>query len=392
MGIKDLYKLLKKHAPGTISTSRFSKMTGLRVAVDISVFLYKYVRSAGPKRWINTFILFLCALKKSGVKAICIFDGPNPPIEKKAEQEKRRTEQQKIILRMKEAKRIYDIIRNKYLQEERPIEEKLQKEIQILIHVKPTEDATNYSDPKDVMTTLKMLIDKDEKATIPITSEMADMAKELIEYMGLAWLQSDGEAETLCSYLAVKQEVDAVITEDTDVLAYGSPIMISKIELVSGDANVTILILDEILETLGLNYEEFRDLCIMLKCDYNQRAEIPPKKKGGKPVGIGEHRAFNLIKEYRSIENISPLLVDEKPLNYKRCRQLFTIPDEIKDAVVPYNGDLMDEELREFIQKNRCNITFDYIKQCWEPTKLIFQSSDTAVDDESEDFGAEYVK
>ena len=90
MGINHLYQVIKLLCPDQLGSVDISELVGYKIAVDISIFLYKYVRSAGETVWMNIFILLLCTLKKYGIKAICIFDGPNPPIEKKKEQEKRR--------------------------------------------------------------------------------------------------------------------------------------------------------------------------------------------------------------------------------------------------------------------------------------------------------------
>ena len=91
--------------------------------------------------------------------------------------------------------------------------------------------------------------------------------------MGLAYLQALGEAETLCAYLAIKGQVDAVLTEDTDVMAYGTPVMLAFKDLKVTDEQVYGLHHKNILKDLEMNHEEFRDLCILLSCDYNERVK-----------------------------------------------------------------------------------------------------------------------
>ena len=91
MGIKDFYKLIKEQTPEQIHKYHLSEFRGYRFAIDISIFLNKYIRSAGEGLWMSTFFNFLCILKKHGIKSVCVFDGPNPPKEKLEEQQKRRT-------------------------------------------------------------------------------------------------------------------------------------------------------------------------------------------------------------------------------------------------------------------------------------------------------------
>src|SRR3989344_9550858 len=100
MGIKDFYKVIKQNAPDELRVHHLSEFTGHRWAVDISIFLNKYIKSSGGDAWKETFILFLCTLKKHGIKTICVFDGPNPPPEKKAEQDRRRRDGKKAVARM----------------------------------------------------------------------------------------------------------------------------------------------------------------------------------------------------------------------------------------------------------------------------------------------------
>ena len=56
---------------------------------------------------------------------------------------------------------------------------------------------------------------------------------------------------------------------------------------------VTQIDLKMVLEGFGMNMDEFIDLCIMCGCDYTHNIG-----------GIGPVKAFNLIKEETTIENV----------------------------------------------------------------------------------------
>lgn len=369
MGIKDLYNVIKEHCPEQLVTIHFSKLAGYRIAIDISVFLYKFIRSAGPERWVDPFLMLMCIIKQHHARAICIFDGPNFPIEKKIEQDARRSSSEKIKEKLKEVTRILHKVQEEYVPYDLSIDDVLRKDIGLLLNINPLQDSTNYKNPVEVCDLLQKSVDKYTKQTIPITSEFAEKAKTIMDILGIAYFQADGEAEGLCCDLAVYGEVDCVLTEDTDVLAYGTPIMLSKLDLSRG--TVTFIKHENLVRGLGLDAMSFKDLCIMLGCDYNSRAKTYPKKKNGKPVGIGAKKAFELIQTYKSIERMEDVLVDSSVLKYPRCRELLSVkkPEKIK---VPYPGKIDEMKLLEFLRENPVVIKFDYITQWWKKTDIVF--------------------
>jgi len=396
MGINNLYKVIKEEAPGNIKTYHLTELTGYRVAVDISVFLYKYIRSAGQVRWMNTFILLLCKFKKYGIKAVCIFDGPNPPIEKKREQEERRANSGKIIHRMKECIRIRNKLQDDYIPYNLEIEEHLQDECRKLIgRPRGKTVIPNYEDAGSIVNSLNITIERLEKQSFPITSEHSEIALKIVRMLGLAGFKADGEAETLCCYLALQGKVDAVLTEDTDVLAYGAPFMLAFKEFKLHEEKMYGIHMDSVLEDMGMDMDEFRDLCIMLRCDYNKQHESilgypPDGKKRKKAAKIGKVGSVCMIKEYRRLEEVEKHLVDASPLIYPRCREIFTDFSGLdKYLAVPYNKRPDFAALDEFIDEHSLTITTEHIGECWRPTKLIFEdeSSEEVDDDDFETDG-----
>ena len=213
--------------------------------------------------------------------------------------------------------------------------------------------------------------------------------------MGLACFQADGEAETLCAYLACKGEVDAVLTEDTDVLAYGCPIMIAFKEFNLGDHRVYALRHQGIIDELGMNAEEFLDLCILLRCDYNKHERdgaggtvkgFPPDgKKRKKAVGIGHVNALLMVQKWRRMEEIVKHIVNPEPLKFRRCRELFTFPEDIPDVGVPFNDPLDIEKITTLIEENNLYIDISYIKECWKPISVVFEDFENQESDSDED-------
>ena len=93
-----------------------------------------------------------------------------------------------------------------------------------------------------------------------------------------------------------------MISEDSDVLAYGSNILLCDLNISNGDCNV--IYLPSLLKSLDMNYNQFIEFCVMCGTDYN--TNIP---------GIGIIKCYELIKKYNSIENIfncEEKLIDKK--------------------------------------------------------------------------------
>lgn len=394
MGIQDYYKVMDANCPNAIVDATFDQLIGYRIAVDISVFLYKHIRSSGPVRWIDEFIMLLCTLKGHGIKAVCIFDGPNPPIEKLTEQEDRREAREKTVAKMNECKRLRKIVKEKYIDKGvTDLDEELKDEIRAILTSKRKKiDTVNYHDIHDVFDSLGTRIKKYELQTLPITDEYKNKAKEVIAYMGIAQFQADGEAEALCAFLCVNGYVDAVLSEDTDVLAYGAPMLLSKIDL--KNKTVKVLQLNCILEHLELEFDEFRDMCILLSCDYNSRVKgYPPDgKRRKKPVGIGAASAYLMIHSYKTLERCEEYIEDISPLNYHRCRELFSIPelppisglteedDDDGQSLVPYSKPIDKENLVDFLERAKANIKIDTIMKYWKPIELIFGEDEKEVE------------
>ena len=370
MGIKDLYKVLASECPDVLKTVKLDDFVGFRVAVDISIFLYKDVRTTGNEKWLNLFIQFLCMLKKRSIKAVCIFDGSEAPKEKRPEQLKRRNTVQKASDKMEEIISLVKIFKDDYLPTKRDTS-KYKDVVRGFLHLKPHQDDINYKDPALVIDLLTIKIGKYKKQIMPITSVYADIAKEVIECLGLAWYQATGEAEALCSYMAINGQVDAVLTEDTDVLAYGTPCLMSKVDARKG--TVCMIRLQELLQEIDMSFLQFRDMCIMLGCDYNERVKlVPEKKKNPKPVGM--KTAIQLIRKYKSIDKMDKILYNKEVLKVERCRDIFTPPAEFELDHEPLNKPIDVERLEAFLFKNNCTVKMTTILEAWRPTDIVYMA------------------
>ena len=386
MGIQDLFNVIKERCPEQIMSYPLAKWRGQSFAIDISIFLNKYVKTAGDIWWMNIFFMFICTLKKHGIKMVCIFDGPNPPPEKQAEQQSRRDQSKKAVDRMNEAIRLRKLIHETYLLTNTPFSEDIQQQCKSVIITKRTKltKVIMWHSPSDVYDNLTELIDRLFVQTAPITDKQREQAWDIVHMMGLPSFQADGEAEALCAYLQIHGYVDAVLTEDSDVLAYGTEWMVAFRDYKMSDEKIYAIHLPSILEALEYTMDEFRDLCILLSCDYNFRVKgYPPtdsEKERKKPVSIGMKHALSFIDEYRRLEDIEPYIEDITPLVYPRCRELFTpsLNEETFRLIQekPYNSQPDLDRIHKFLKEHRLTVNVEYIESCWKPTKIVFIDSD----------------
>jgi len=381
MGIKDLSKYIREHTTA-YQNKHLSEFYGKKVAVDISVFLYKSIRSQGEENWVLSMVSLLICLKKYGIKIVCVFDGPNAPKEKLKERAERKKSSQKVFEKVDEIRKLIKIV-GENISDFTDLSTDLR--LQIKEACKKQRDsekfeAIDYRNPHKALNALKITEQKFAKQCLPITIEHANTIKTLVEYLGMAVMQADGEAETLCAYMCVKKIVDAVLTEDTDVLAYGTPIFLSKIDTRAE----TVMSIDyhDLIDQFELSSSQFQDFCIMCSCDYNDRIKLIPKKPTSKPSGIGPVKAYKLLVEHGSIDNIEYMTeLDLSPLIYERCRELFTIPNMYDGIVLPYNNP-MDPNLESFLKKHNCSFMLKKIQQIWAPTPIEFISDEQLLSDD----------
>uniref|UniRef100_A0A7S0US38 Exonuclease 1 n=1 Tax=Polytomella parva TaxID=51329 RepID=A0A7S0US38_9CHLO len=142
----------------------------------------------------------------------------------------------------------------------------------------------------------------------------ASMAKVVIEHLrdvGVDWIVAPYEADAQMAFLALHNYVDIVITEDSDLLAYGCPRVLFKLDKDGWGMLVENRNLNRAKEMpmLGWNAHMFLTMCIMSGCDFLDN--IP---------GLGIKTAAQLVQQFRSFANIILDLKSRKkviPPNYE---------------------------------------------------------------------------
>lgn len=367
MGIKLLNKFLRNNCPDIFEQVHISEYSYKKVSVDVSLYLCKFKSIAGD-RWLSMFLNLIACLRKNEVHCVMIYDNGAPP-EKTAERKERAAQRAKV------EERVYKL------------EEAIEK-YHLTCEVDPLL-VSFYQKKKKASDIHKRLLGK-EDTTVDMNFVIAEvekmrsnileinpgdfeLTKKLFDILNVPYYDAPLEAETMCADLCKRNIVDAVLSEDTDVLAYGAPIFLSKIN--TYDGTCIRIKYTELLEQLDLVDREFLDLCIMCGTDYNKNI-----------FRVGPEKAYKYIQKHSSIEEISMnTTVDVTILNHVRGRELFREYAQ-KDINVPYCGSPDFQQLSEFIFKHNIKCSMEGLKKCFvHSTTIIFDDEDVEEVDDKED-------
>lgn len=227
MGIKNLFKFLESY-PDLVKKVHISKYKNKKVAIDISILVYQIVisiRNSGTdfvnkKGELVSHILGIfnktISFLEQNILPIYVFDGKPPEIKHKL-LKSRKVSKQKAFEKM--------------------------------------EKATNNKEK------IKYF-----KRCVTITRKHMENCKKLLDLMGIPYINAPEEADSQCAFLAKNGLVDAVATEDMDILTFGSPCILRNFSVKK--KYILELNIDDILKKLSISKEQFINLCIFFGCDY----------------------------------------------------------------------------------------------------------------------------
>ncbi|NWR89289.1 GEN endonuclease, partial [Furnarius figulus] len=112
---------------------------------------------------------------------------------------------------------------------------------------------------------------------------------ELLECLGVPWVQAAGEAEAMCAYLNATGHADGCITNDGDAFLYGAQTVYRNFAMNAKDPHLDCYTMSSIKEKLGCDRESLIGLAVLLGCDYLPKG-VP---------GVGKEQALKLIETLR---------------------------------------------------------------------------------------------
>jgi len=161
-----------------------------------------------------------------------------------------------------------------------------------------------------------------------LTEEMIEESKILLKAMGIPVVQAPSEGEAQAACMAKEGKVYAAASQDYDALLFGSPLLARNLSIV-GKKKIPgthqykeilpeLISLEETLNNLGISYEQFVCLGIIVGTDY--------APKGAE--GIGPKKALELVKIYKTPENIAKAIKDKwtGEVDFLEIYRFFTNP------------------------------------------------------------------
>jgi 5'-3' exonuclease len=305
MGVKGLKQFLLAKYPNVFTKYHLSHLSGKKVVVDIMTPLYKFKAGMGLD-WKMGMLSFLLNFPKNNVHATILVDGPLVPIEKKEEQQKRNSARDKIKDKVSTLSAALEQYRSSG---------EVSDVFQDLLPAEATSSRNQLLGLEasiDVVM-VENYIEKLKKQIVNISSEDMKEISELCRVLEISFYMAEGEAESMCSWLCKTGRADAIVSEDSDSLAYGAPVWISELDF---QGNCMMIQIEDVYREMELSPSEFLDFCIMCGTDFNHRVEK-----------LGPVNALALIKLHRTIEKICEAKkITGEEWNYDTVRRIFTHP------------------------------------------------------------------
>ena len=86
MGIKYLNRFLRENCPESIGHIKLEELSGKKIAIDISIYLYKY---EADNVLLENMYLMLATFRHHDIVPVFIFDGKHPVVKKEILQKRR---------------------------------------------------------------------------------------------------------------------------------------------------------------------------------------------------------------------------------------------------------------------------------------------------------------
>lgn len=255
MGIRNLNSYLRNNCLESIRCINMADLEGKRIAIDISIYLYKY---EAENTLLENIYLMLSIFKHYNIIPIFIFDGKPPP------------EKKELLIKRREDKEFAYKEYNKLKQQ------------------------LECKDDKDDKQDIINLMDQLKKQFVYINKEKIELVKNLIRSYGATYYDSPGEADELCASLVIKKKVWACMSEDMDMFVYGCTRVLRYFSLVNHTA--VLYYMKGILCELNMTHKEFKEICILSGTDYNFSAN-------GNTCHVNLHQTLKLFNKYKKVNN-----------------------------------------------------------------------------------------
>ena len=157
--------------------------------------------------------------------------------------------------------------------------------------------------------------------TTRLDSKMIEESKNLLDLLGIPWIQAPSEGEAQVAHLLSTGKVDYGASQDFDTVLFGASKLVRNLTL-SGrrklpkqqkwvEVSPEIIEVEKSFEVLGLNREQLVDVAILMGTDFNNGID-----------GIGPKKGLKLLQECSNAEKALEK-IGKKIDNLDEIRSLF---------------------------------------------------------------------
>jgi 5'-3' exonuclease len=356
MGVKNINKIIGTYAR-YVSLKNYENQ---RIGIDARNWMYRFLRSPAYSHHkypiLKGFLNQINTFARYNITPIYVFDGKGG--EEKLDTLQKRKDQRALVTSRIEA--LNEEINKRASELKNEDEEEIEEDIDIDVMISTdgtidlsllTEEANNTEavDVEEGDDNLKgMTLEEMQKKvkslmvqTFVPTYKDADMCKQLFKLTNIKYISAYGEADEVLGVLDRRNAIDAVLSADMDLLAYGTTNLLADLKTAKGGGAVCKEYkLEGILKDMGWCHAQFVDFCILCGCDYIDR--IP---------WLGCKTAKKYIDTHKTIENV---VAD---IEKKKKGRIRMEPDEIKEYMIKVtkarnifnliNLDKTDEDVNE---------------------------------------------
>jgi flap endonuclease-1 len=136
-----------------------------------------------------------------------------------------------------------------------------------------------------------------------IDAEIVESSKELLELMGVPWIQAPSEGEAQCAWMCQQGFAYATASQDFDSLLFGSTRVVRNLSMITrkdphteeayADLDPELIELDDVLNKMHLTREQLVVVGLLIGTDYNEGVQK-----------VGPMTALNLVRTHKTLEDI----------------------------------------------------------------------------------------
>jgi flap endonuclease-1 len=178
-----------------------------------------------------------------------------------------------------------------------------------------------------------------------VDGDILQSCMDLLDLMGVPWIQAPSEGEAQCAWMFRQRLVYATASQDFDSLLFGSSRLVRNLS-VTGKRKLPgrneyvavkpeLIELKEVLTTLGLSRQQLIVVGLLIGTDYHKGIR-----------GIGPKKALKLVQEKRTLRNVIASVDFSDEVDIRQVYDFFLNPLHTDDVALarrrPDTGKLLE--------------------------------------------------